>query len=336
MRPPLTRLCRRLRLFVASLLALFLLCASAPLLHAELPSDVVSRQSASGELTLHYPARFAPAVAKLDARSPGTLRNLKVRLGLAQMPHVDLWLLHRLDDYFLWTGQPVGAPPWAIGLSLTDRQTVLVRHGLGPDRQLVDIEKTFDHELAHVAIDVARQGAPIPRWFNEGFASFHADEWTLERGELVARMGASDKLIPFRTLEATFPSHNEVTSLAYAQSHHFVRYLAERYGEAVFGKILDRVRERESFSVAFTMVTGDDFEYVEQSWRTRLAHGTSALSILADGTLLFFGASLLFLLAWAVRRRRTRQKFDHLDDDLDGWTYDPERYKMPQMAALRP
>ncbi|MEM1349297.1 MAG: peptidase MA family metallohydrolase, partial [Myxococcota bacterium] len=255
--------------------------------------------------------------------------KLEYRLGLGEAPVIDAWLLSDLDDYFTWRGVPTLAPAWAVGLSLTNKHTVLVRHGLGPNRQVVDIATTFDHELAHVAVDVARRGQPVPRWFNEGFASWSAGEWSLERAELVSRSAAQGLLLPMQKIEETFPDHQHSTSLAYAQSHHFVQHMATTYGDDVFAEILGHIADGETFSVAFTYATGDDFEAVEYAWRTALMEHTSPLSNLVDGTWLFFGASLMFLLAWYVRRRRSREKFEHLDDDVTGWDYDPSRYRLP-------
>ncbi len=299
---------------------------------AAVPEDVVNRPGQHASLQMHYPERFEKAAAQLDEQAVKSLTRLQYRLGLEEMPEVDVWLISDLDDYFEWNDIPGRAPKWAIGLSLVDRHTVLVRHGLGPNRQIVNIEDTFDHELAHVAIDVAREGHHVPRWFNEGFASYHAGEWTLERSEEVARAGATSDLIPFKDLDRTFPDHAQVTSLAYAQSHHFMQFLAKRYGEDVFGKLIHRIRENdESFSVAFSMVTGEDFEVQELNWRAALAENSSPFSNLADGTPLFFGASVLFLVAWFVRRRRRRKRFEHLDDYLEGWDADPSRYQLPQV-----
>lgn len=308
--------------------------AIAPAAAEGIPEDVITRPGAGGAVTMHYPERFEKAADDLEDVAVTSLSRLRYQLGLETMRGIDVWLLSDLDDYFEWQGVKSRAPTWAIGLSLVDRKTVLVRHGLGPNRQLVDIHDTFEHELAHVAIDMARQGKHVPRWFNEGYASYHAGEWTLERGEEVARAAASGTLIPLKKLDRSFPSHQQSTSIAYAQSHHFVRMMAKRYGEDVFADILDHIRDGETFSVAFTMATGDDFENVAYNWQANLAEGSSPLSNLADGTILFFGATLVFLVAWAVRRRRMRAKYDHLDDDVDsdGWDYDPSQYELPRYS----
>ncbi len=296
---------------------------------AAVPSDVVSRPAAGGSIMLHYPERFEPAAEQIEQRARIQLPVLASRLGVDAFPVIDVWLISDLDEFFEWNEVPSRAPEWAIGLSLTNRHTVLVRHGLGPDRTVVDIEKTFDHELAHVAIDVARRGHHVPLWLNEGFASWSAGEWTLERSELVARSAASNQLIPLENLESQFPPHHATTSLAYAQSHHLVNALATEYGNDVFARILDHIRAGETFSVAFTLVTNDDLGMFERRWRADLTEGSSPLSALASGEIFFFGASILFVVAWAVRRRKSRRKFEHLDDGLEGWDYDPDEYSVP-------
>lgn len=296
---------------------------------AEVPADVVQRVSADGALKWHYPSRFERAMPELEAAGKESVKRLKKQLGWKAHEQVNVWVLGDLDDFFEWNGVPSRAPEWAVGLSLTGRRTVLVLNNVGKDGQLVNTAQTFEHELAHVAIDMARGAHPVPRWFNEGFAQYHANEWTLENSELVARSAASGVLTPMTDLTRSFPSHHNSTNLAYAQSHHFIRMLADRYGEEVFANILAQVRAGETFSVAFSVATGDDFESQSKEWRVNLGKNSSVLSVFADGTILFFGASLLFILAWGVRRRRSKLKFELLDDDLGDWAYDPGRYPLP-------
>lgn len=326
------------RAFISALVALTaLLSVSLPeRAEAALPADVVQTQAPNSALVWHYPKRFEPAVAKLRPKAELSMKRLEQRLALTKPERVDIWLISDLDDFYTWNELPSRAPEWAVGLSLVNKRTVLVKHGVGKDGQLVDLEKTLDHELAHVAVDLARQGKHMPLWFNEGFAQWHAQEWTLENGELVARSAASHTLQPLSALDRSFPDHHNSTSIAYAQSHHFIRYLVNRYGEDFLPQVMSKVRQGESFSVAFTLATGDDFENVQTRWMQGLEQNSSVLSVFADGTLLFFGASLLFLLTWGVRRRRSQLKFETLDDDLEDWGYDVQRYPLPRYTPEQP
>lgn len=323
----------RITLYLTALIISLSALAFAPTqAQAAIPQDVITRQDPGSALVWHYPRRFEPAVQKLRPKAELSMKHLEQRLALPKAEKIDIWLISKLDHYYEWQDVPSRAPEWAVGLSLVNKRTVLIKHGVSKDGQLVDLDKTLDHELAHVAVDLARQGHHLPLWFNEGFAQWHANEWTLESGELVARSAASKVLPPLSQLDRAFPDHQNNTSIAYAQSHHFIRHLVDRYGESLLPDVMRRVRAGESFSVAFTMVTGDDFENVESRWMQGLAQNSSALSVFADGTMLFFGASLLFLVTWAVRRRRSRRKFETLDDDLEDWGYDPQRYPLPQYS----
>ena len=161
------RVTRRLVMWAVAALSALALWAPTTA-QAEVPADVVTRPGARGAVTMNYPSRFEPAAEQLDEQAIKSLSKLRYQLSLESIEGVDVWLVSNLDDYFTWKEVRGRAPEWAIGLSLVDRKTVLVRHGLGPNRQLVNIHDTFAHELAHVAIDVARQGRPVPRWFNEG------------------------------------------------------------------------------------------------------------------------------------------------------------------------
>ncbi len=158
------------------------------------PDEIVSRDVGAG-LQLHYPERFAPAAERLEKVGPGTVRSVSRALGLEDLGTVEAWILPEVDDYFEVTGTPGSPPEWAVGLSLSDRGVIIVINGTGPNGELVDLEKTFEHELAHVAIDRARAGNPVPRWFNEGFALMQADEWTPERADLFARAASAGTLL---------------------------------------------------------------------------------------------------------------------------------------------
>ncbi len=336
-RSPLSYLWRRL--LIIALAMIMLITGLSGLASAAVPPHVVERAGLDARLSWHYPERYAPAITELEQQAPAQIERLWRELALDELdqtPAIQVWLLGELDHYFQWHELAGRAPEWAIGLSLTNRQTVLVRHGVGLGGQPVDLQKTLAHELAHVAMDYSRQGHHVPRWLNEGYASHFAKEWTLERGELVARMAASGRLIPMSELDRYFPAHHETTSLAYAQSHHFIRHLERQYGASLWPELMRHIRSGETLSVAFTLTTGDDFERVEFDWRTGLAAQSSPWSVFADGTLLFFGLSVLFLLTWRVRRRRTRQLFDRLDDDLGDWGYDPEAYPLPGMSRGLP
>jgi hypothetical protein len=297
--------------------------------HLQLQLQLQQKISADGALIYHFPTYYAPTITKLEPLGQDSMNRLRAELKLDAAPPINIWLTERLDDYFTWHALPMRAPTWAVGLSLTDQHTVLLRQALGQGGTPDELHRTFRHELAHVAIDLARRGHPVPRWFNEGYAQHHAQEWTLERSELVSRMAASGLLIPFADLERHFPDHQDNVSLAYSQSLHFTRHLARQFGPDVFGRILQHVSQGVPFHDAFEHVTGSPLADVEQAWREQLSSRTTPWSNLADGSFLFVPTAFLILIGWYRRKKRAQDKLARLDDNLDGWDYDPSRYKLP-------
>jgi hypothetical protein len=305
--------------------------ASASAEQAEYPPGITGHLSEDGSLRFHYPPRFRPMIEQIDRDGTVLFHDLERILGIEDFPTVDVWVLPNLDLFFEYHGLEHRPPRWAVGLSLSKQRTVLVQHGTSAGGEVVDVPRTFAHELAHVAMDEAAGAYRVPRWLNEGFAVMHADEWSPERSDMLSRAAASGTLIAFDRLDRNFPPHHQSASLAYAQSFHFVRHLDRTFGEGFFASLLAGVRQGMPFEVAFEAAAGQPLSEVEADWRADLTTGSSLWVIFYDETVILFGASILFLVAYITRRIRKRRREASMrdEDDLQGWDYDPSRYPLP-------
>ena len=276
---------------------------------------------------LHYPERFQKVVPAFLESTEAASERAQTTLGLETWDRVDVWLLPKVADYYHIHKRPVRSPSWAAGLSLSDQSVIIVAHG-SMGGAVHDIHKTVQHELAHVGIDRAKRGAPIPRWFHEGFAVWFADEWTHERSDRLTQAAGFGRLKTFERIELNFPSHQLSASLAYDQSFHFVRWLRTRYGETVYADILQQMPEK-SFDDAFKKATGVSLALAEAQWKSDLDEGTSLWSILRDSGIVFFGASMLFIVAFLIRRKQNKKRIEAMADEPGRWTYDESRYPLP-------
>ena len=322
---------RRLATLLIAALAFAWVAVAPASVSAEVdPAQMTQEQSASTPLTYHFPKRYAPAVDRLEAKARPAVDKLSEALAFDEFPAVEVWVLPKAADYFKLQGEPNRAPEWAIGLSLGDRKTVIVaRDTQMPGGSASDFKKTFVHELAHVAVDVSRGEGRVPRWFHEGIALMMAEEWTHERQDKLARAASTDSLMTLTQIDQNFPSHNNLASLAYAESFHFVQYLRENHGVEAFAEIMQQVRNGVPFDDAVEEATGRSMAALESDWRTMLTDNTSWLSLLRDDFTIFFGAVLIFILAWFVTRARRRGQYEEMDEESREWSYDRSKYPLP-------
>ena len=312
--------------FLGLLIVLTALVAASPAA-AQIPAEQMTTSQRDG-FVFHHLKRYEPAIDVLEQKGPQLLEQVESTLGLDTMPTIDVWVLPKVRDYYELNDKPVSAPKWAVGLSFSGQYEIIVAHG--GQRPPQEVMNTFAHELAHVAVDHARQEQPVPRWFHEGMAVMMAQEWTAERSEQLARAAAAGTLSDFQDLWRTFPAHHQSASIAYDQSFHFVRWLQNEYGSDLFAKVMREIRQGASFKAALEEQTGARFADMEARWHESLSGSTTFWSILRDETLIFFGAGVLFIIAYLVARRRRRRQFQSMEDeDADEWDYDASRYPLP-------
>ena len=100
------------------------------------------------------------------------------------------------------------------------------------------------HEVAHVMVEEAAGGKPVPRWLNEGIATVAARQWGLEdRARYAAAVIGRGPKSTLQLDRAFRQSAGEVRR-AYALSAGFVRFLQAEYGILTPALILEGLVSR--------------------------------------------------------------------------------------------
>jgi hypothetical protein len=187
------------------------------------------------------------------------------------------------------------------------------------------------HELAHVVLG---EGGPnVPRWYHEGVAQWLAGErLEMEWLDLLCALAAEDGLIPFAGLDRFLSESQRQTSVLYAQSHHFVLTVNERFGEGVHAEILDRLAAGEPFAAAFRGATGSDLGVIEREWAAALAARHRWWSVLAQGTL-FQALAIVAVIAYFLERGRRRRALARMPEDPGDEGSAPETSGAPGVAS---
>ena len=198
------------------------------------------------------------------------------------------------------------APEYGAAIAVPAEQRIVMQ-GSRAGSEAGDPRQVLRHELAHLALHEA-MGGLLPRWFDEGYASLAAGEWSRE--EVIAtNLALAWKGVPsLDALDSAFYGGAARASGAYALAHRAVVELAaldpQRGLTLFFAYWRDERRFDPSIRRAFAITQGQ----FEERWRKNTRRRYGALAIFADLTI---GAMILLIVLVPMhlsRRKRNRER----------------------------
>ncbi len=198
------------------------------------------------------------------------------------------------------------APEWGAAVAFPASNRIIMQ-GSSAGADAGDPLETFRHELAHLALHEA-MGGLTPRWFDEGYASWSAREWSRE-DVLATNLGLVVRGMPtLEKLDERFRGGTTSAQEAYALAYRAVADLAELGGERGLEPLLTSWKEQQSLEKAIRLTYGITLTDFEERWqsRTRLRYG--ALALVSSMAVVGVLVSLILLPLYLARRRRDRAR----------------------------
>jgi hypothetical protein len=274
-----------------------------------LPSDYESETR--GERLWEYPKAAREEARALMEHAPQDWDDIESDLGKPIDPRMRIRVV--LNPDHLRELAPRGLPPpaYAVGVAYP-RLGVILLSLTAPDtwrRPPMDV--VLSHELSHVALHRAVNGAPVPRWFTEGVAIEHAKEFTLDRYQTLLEAAIGRSLLPLDDLSGAFPNRPYAVNVAYAESASFVHFLrGNRFEARRFRALVSNLAAGTEFPKAVAASYGAPLALLEQEWRASLDEQFRAWPLLLGGTLAWALAAGLLALAFVKLRRRHRTRLE--------------------------
>jgi hypothetical protein len=195
-------------------------------------------------------------------------------------------------------------PDYAAGVAYPEIGLVLLTiKPVHPNGQQ-DLAEVFRHELAHVALEDAVAGRPIPRWFNEGFAVLASGETSFPRMQTLFTATISDNLLSLSQLERSFPMQEWEAEIAYAEAADVVRFLIRREEKHRFRGLISRLRDGETMDSALLNSYGAETATLENEWRNEVSKRYTFYPVLFSGSLIWVATLGLFAVGWRKKRRK--------------------------------
>ncbi len=220
--------------------------------------------------------------------------------------HVRIAIAPDAAHFRQWVGP--SAPEWGAAIALPDEQRIVMQGGrAGSDAG--DPLVVLRHELAHLALHEAMGRLP-PRWFDEGYASVAAHEWTRELS-IETSNGLVWRALPtLEQLDDGFAAGASRATWSYALAYRVVEEMTALDAQNGLANFFVYWKQTGAFEPALRRAFAMTGEAFDKQWQhqTRLRFG--ALAVVTDlSAALGFFAVLLGPLFW-MRRRRNRDRLD--------------------------
>jgi hypothetical protein len=211
------------------------------------------------------------------------------------------------DQHFdMLTGGAI--PEWGAGVANPSAGWIVVPGYGGGRGTNSEMRRVLRHELAHIALHRYLGPARVPRWFNEGYATWVAGELDLE-GEWQLRIAfAAGSAPPLDSLELAWPTGTADARTAYLLSASVVNYLVRSSGVPALELFLTRWRQSQNMESALAATYGMSIDQLETYWRKDVRKRYGWLAVLTQSAVFMSGATVVLMILFAIRRRRDRHK----------------------------
>jgi len=209
---------------------------------------------------------------------------------------------------------------WNWSLGITINNTIIIKDSSISHITKSRLMQVLRHELNHIYLNRLNTSIKIPRWFQEGFAMYYANESFLSNKFIIVNNLKNNAIFNIDDLDYRFNSHSKKQfNFAYAYSEILVKDMIEMYSEEVLVGILKNIKFGNEFDDAFyksTLLTVNDYNkkifnrITSKFWWIRFMKFPSFLLILAP--LL----SIIGFLIVKLKNRKVIQKWD-IEDELE-------------------
>lgn len=202
------------------------------------------------------------------------------------------------------------APEYGAAIAVPSEQRIVMQ-GSRAGSDAGDPRQVLRHELAHLALHEAMGNVP-PRWFDEGYASLAAGEWSRE--EVIAtNLALAWRGVPsLDALDSAFYGGPGRASGAYALAHRAVVELAALDPQRGLTLFFRYWRDSGKLDPAIRSAYNLTQAQFEERWRSRTRRRYGVLAIFADLTI---GAIILVVLLVPLhiaRRKRDRERLSRM------------------------
>ena len=265
-------------------------------------------------LEIDAPPSMAAARARVEAFDTSRMASI-VRLVGLDHPGPPIVVVLAGED----SAPARRASDWTAGLAYGRAGVVVLFPARSPAYPHDTLEDVLRHEVAHVLIDRAARGQPVPRWFHEGLSMLVERPWRLEDRTRFVVAFALASPVPTEEIDRLFTGNRQAQGRAYPMAGAFVRDLLAEHGGTLPARLLARTSRGVPFERAFFEVTGVPLVEAERRFWERQRLWTRWLPFLTSASAMWMVVTVLGLWAIRIKRRRNAERRRRWDEEEARW-----------------
>jgi hypothetical protein len=205
--------------------------------------------------------------------------ELAVALGQPVLEGVEVRVARGPDELATLAPEKTPPPPGSTAVGYPALKLAVLSLG-NPGAEPADLDESFRHELAHLALYDASIGR-APHWLAEGFATDVSGGAAWSRGWALWSATVRRHLMPFSELERTITSGAPGARLAEAEAADFVQSMTKDDTKWRFAALVEKLAHGEIFDDAIVNAYGSNLPSLERKWRADVSRRESLTTILA-------------------------------------------------------
>jgi hypothetical protein len=305
-----------------SLLAVVLLCLLVLQPGAAVASDADPgwKTVSDSRLTVRFRGQSDVLANQVLERAGTFLTDTSQFLGLPWLSNYFIVIARSKDEFVELQPTMKPAPEWAGALTYPGLGMVLIMTPGAMETGGIRYWSLLQHEMAHLLLGDAesRHNTRLPRWFQEGIATYVSGEMSLSRLIQLGWAQATGTAPDFSELEYTFPIQPSRAEAAYARSYLFIRYISHRFGEDAVARVVAESLLRgdlnSGVAAAFDVSLAGLLEGFDQYARVK----ATWIPVITSTATLWGVTTLLFLITWfrkKVQGMRTMLQWDREEEE---------------------
>ena len=192
---------------------------------------------------------------------------------------------------------------WSNGITIKDK--IIIKDPKISHISLSRFYTVIRHEINHLFLNRINSNISIPRWFNEGFAMYYANQQNINYHLNLAKNVNNEKLFNIYNLNEKFYSEFRYEfDFAYAYSNVLFHEIINTYGDESILKIILSIKNGESFESAFYLSTLSSLESFNNSIYSKIKPKYKWFNLIRFPNFILVLSPIILIFSFYIKKRR--------------------------------